>query len=142
MIAGVARLVVALVFALVFALVAAAHGQPASGLARVGILPLGSPSNTYDRSLVEGFRQGLRDAGLVEHRDVELDVAWVGGERDTARTVSELVQRGARLLVPCGTSASLAVKRHAPSTIPILFISVGIRSASDSSRASPARAET
>jgi putative ABC transport system substrate-binding protein len=120
-VAGVAGLVVTLVFALV----AAAPAQPASGLARVGILPLGSPSNSYDRSLVEGFRQGLRDAGLVEHRDVELDVVWVGGERDTARAVSELVQRGARLLVPCGTSASLAVKRHAPSTLPILFISVG-----------------
>src|SRR5215831_16012301 len=39
---------------------------------RIGFLPLGSPSNTYDRSLVDAFRQGLREAGVVEGRDVVL----------------------------------------------------------------------
>jgi ABC-type uncharacterized transport system substrate-binding protein len=34
------------------------------------------------------------------------------------------VARGARLLVPVGTTASMAVKRQAPPT-PIIFISVG-----------------
>jgi hypothetical protein len=30
----------------------------------VGFLPLGSPDNAYDRSLVELFRQGLRDGRI------------------------------------------------------------------------------
>ena len=34
---------------------------------RICMFPLGSPSNTYDRSLVEAFRQGLRQVGLVEN---------------------------------------------------------------------------
>jgi putative ABC transport system substrate-binding protein len=38
--------------------------------------------------------------------------------------VEELVQRGAKVLVPCGTSASMAAKRGGGS-LPILFISVG-----------------
>jgi hypothetical protein len=44
------------------------HAQPTGGLARIGFLPLGSPGNAYDRSLVEAFRLGLRDVGLVENR--------------------------------------------------------------------------
>jgi putative ABC transport system substrate-binding protein len=38
--------------------------------------------------------------------------------------VTELLQRGADILVPCGTSASLAARRHSL-TIPIVFINVG-----------------
>src|SRR2546426_167755 len=101
-----------------------AEPQPADSPARIGLLPFGSPSNAYDRSLVEAFRHGLREVGVVENRDVVLDVAWIGSEPETSTAVSELIQRGAKLLIPFGTSASLATKRQA-STIPILFISVG-----------------
>jgi putative tryptophan/tyrosine transport system substrate-binding protein len=91
---------------------------------RIGFLPIGSPSNTYDQSLVEAFRQGLRDVGLVENRHVVLDFAWITNEPEIPQAVNELMQRGARLLIPCGTSASVATKRQV-STIPILFINVG-----------------
>jgi len=101
-----------------------AEAQQARNLVRTGFLPCGSPSNTYDRSLVEAFRQGLREVGLIENRDVVLDVVWIRSEPETSQAVSELMQRGAKLLIPCGTSASLAVKGQAP-TIAILFISVG-----------------
>lgn len=91
---------------------------------RIGFLPLGSPSNAYDRSNVEAFRQGLREVGLVEKRDVVLDVVWIGTEAETAQAVTALIDRGADLLISAGTSASLAAKRQA-SALPILFISVG-----------------
>jgi putative ABC transport system substrate-binding protein len=83
-----------------------------------------SKSDPYDQSLVEDFRQGMRDAGLVENRDVLLDVAWTSSELDLSQAVVRLKQRDVRLLIPVGTTASLAVKRQAPMT-PILFISVG-----------------
>ena len=89
---------------------------------RIGMLPLGSSSSAYDRSLVEAFREGLRQVGLVENRDILLDVVWIGGDPD--ETVKQLIERGAELLIPCGSSASVAVKRQT-STIPIVFISVG-----------------
>jgi putative ABC transport system substrate-binding protein len=91
---------------------------------RLGFLPGGSPSNTYDRSLVEAFRQGLREVGLVENRDVVLDVVWIGTEAETVPAVTALIDRGATLLISAGTTTSLAAKRQA-STTPILFISVG-----------------
>jgi len=99
-----------------------ANAQPAKSPARIGLLPLGSESNAYDRSLVEAFRLGLADAGLVENRDLVLDIAWISGDPNAA--VSELLHRGVDLLVPCGSSASVAAGRQT-STIPILFITVG-----------------
>lgn len=90
---------------------------------RAGFLPLGSPSNTYDQSLVELFRQGLRDVGVVENRDIVLDIVWINDEAEIPRALMELMERGARLLIPCGTNAAVAAKRQV-STIPILFIDV------------------
>lgn len=91
---------------------------------RIGLLPLGSPSSAYDQSLVEAFRQGLREVGLVENRHIALDVAWISSEPETFQAVSDLLERGAKLLIPCGSSASTAAMRQTK-TIPILFVSVG-----------------
>ena len=95
------------------------RAQQGRGPVRLGFLPLGSPSNAYDRSLVEAFQQGLRRVGLIENRDIILDVAWISGEPDQA--VSDVLRRGAELLIPCGSSASVAAKRQT-STIPIVFL--------------------
>ena len=62
----------------------AARAQQGKSPVRLGFLPLGSPSNAYDRSLVEAFQQGLRGVGLIENRDIILDVAWVSGDPDQA----------------------------------------------------------
>jgi putative tryptophan/tyrosine transport system substrate-binding protein len=102
----------------------AARAQQAENPVRIGFLPIGSPSNTYDRSLVEAFRRGLRDVGVVENRHVVLDFVWIRNEPELPQAVSELMQRGVKLLIPCGTSASVAAKQQV-STIPILFINVG-----------------
>ena len=101
----------------------AAEAQSKSPV-RIGFLPLGSSSDTYDRSLVEAFRQGLSDVGVVENRDVLLETVWISNEPDAAQAVRGLIERGVKLLVPAGSTASVAVKRQT-STIPILFISVG-----------------
>jgi putative tryptophan/tyrosine transport system substrate-binding protein len=83
-----------------------ARAQQAKVPVRIGFLPLGSSSNAYDRSLVEAFQEGLRKAGLVENRDIVLDVVWSSGDPDQA--VTELMQRGAQMLIPCGSGASVA----------------------------------
>src|SRR2546430_1187437 len=100
----------------------AARAQNGKPPVRLGFVPHGSPSNAYDRSLVEAFRQGLSRVGLIENRDIILDVAWVSGDPNQA--VRDVLGRGAELLIPCGSSASVAAKRQT-STIPIVFISVG-----------------
>lgn len=102
-----------------------ANAQPAKGPPRIGLLPFGSPSNPDDLSLVDAFRTGLRQAGLIEGRDMVLDIVWTSGsDADTDKAVADLIGRGAEMLVPTGSTASVAAKRHT-STIPIVFISVG-----------------
>jgi ABC-type uncharacterized transport system substrate-binding protein len=102
----------------------AARAQQPENPVRIGFLPVGSQSNSYDRSLVEAFRFGLHELGVVENRHVVLDVIWINNEPELPHAVNELMQRGAKLLIPCGTSASVAAKQQV-STIPIVFINVG-----------------
>jgi putative ABC transport system substrate-binding protein len=101
-----------------------ARSSAAADRVRIGVLPIGSPSNSYDQSLVDALRIGLREVGLVESRDVTIDVDWVGNEAELPSAVSALVQRGAQLLVTSGSSTSAAAKRYT-STIPIVFVNVG-----------------
>jgi putative tryptophan/tyrosine transport system substrate-binding protein len=100
----------------------AARAQQSRNPVRLGFVPTGSPENSYDVSLVEAFRQGLRKVGLIENQNVVLDVAWVKSDPDQA--VREVLQRGAEVLIPCGSSASAAAQRQ-NSTIPIVFLNVG-----------------
>ena len=99
----------------------AARAQQAGNAVRIGIVPIGSASNTYDASLVEAFRAGIRQVGLDE---TSIDPVWVKNEDEYAQGIGDLLQRGVRVLVTMGTSASLAAKRQT-STIPIVFVSVG-----------------
>jgi putative ABC transport system substrate-binding protein len=91
---------------------------------RIGFLPLGSPSNFYDQSLVDAFQKGLRKVGLIENQDVTIDVVWVSSEPEFPSAVRNLMQRGAKLLVTAGSSASAAAKRYT-SAAPIVFVAVG-----------------
>ena len=100
----------------------AARAQPHKGPVRLAFLPIGSPSNAYDNSLVQAFQQGLRQVGLIQDRDIVLDVVWVGDDPEHA--VSEELQRGAELLITCGSSVAVAAKRQT-STVPIVFLHVG-----------------
>jgi putative tryptophan/tyrosine transport system substrate-binding protein len=100
----------------------AVRAQQQKGPIRLGFLPVGSPDNAYDRSLVEAFQQGLRQVGLVENQNIVLDVVWSGNDPD--RAVTEVLRRGADLLITSGSSTSVAAKRQT-STIPIVFLHVG-----------------
>jgi putative ABC transport system substrate-binding protein len=116
---------IALISGVVAAWPLGANAQQAKGPTRIGLLPFGSPSNAYDQSLVDAFRSGLRQAGLIEGPDMVLDIVWTSGsDADTDKAVADLINRGANFLVPTGSTASVAAKRHT-STIPIVFISVG-----------------
>src|SRR3954453_8532941 len=112
--AGAARMkrrqFITLVGATVVSPLAAQSQQPKVPV-RIGFLFFGSPSNTYDRSLVESFRQGLNEVGLLDGRDILFDVEWTSDNPDQA--VTDLLQRGAELLVPSGSTASVAANRLA-----------------------------
>jgi ABC-type uncharacterized transport system substrate-binding protein len=100
----------------------ASRAQPHTGPVRLGFLPIGSPRNAYDRSLAEALQEGLRRVGLIENQNIVLDVVWVSDDPDGA--VSQVLKRGAELLITSGSSVSVAARRQT-STIPIVFLHVG-----------------
>ena len=73
----------------------------------------------------QAFRQGLRDAGYAEGRDVVIE--WRSADGDYARIpelATDLVQRKVDVIVVDSTPGAQAVKR-ATSTIPIVMAIVG-----------------
>jgi putative tryptophan/tyrosine transport system substrate-binding protein len=92
-----------------------------SAMPVVGFLNSGSPGAFGH--FVYGFRQGLAEAGYVEHRNVGIEYRWAEGRVDQLPTlVRELVR--AQVVVVCagGPPSALAAKA-ATTTIPIVFTS-------------------
>ena len=94
--------------------------QQAEKASRIGLLGTGSPAETSSR--LETFRQGLRDLGYVEGRNITIESRWVDGrtERFTAHAVA-LAELKVDVIVATSTPAALAA-RNATSTIPIVFM--------------------
>jgi putative tryptophan/tyrosine transport system substrate-binding protein len=57
----------------------AAEAQPAGKVWRIGMLSSGSPSAAVAR--IDAFKQGLRDLGYVEGKNLAIEYRWAeGGE--------------------------------------------------------------
>src|SRR5262245_20221467 len=73
--------------------------------------------------IVNGFRRGLNDGGVVEGQNVAIEFRWARGEYDRLPALAaELVQRGARVILAGGGEAGALAAKAAASTIPILVI--------------------
>jgi putative ABC transport system substrate-binding protein len=111
------RLAVALLSFALLAAPLAAEAQPAGKVSRIGFLAFAPP----DPSLDGAFRQGLRELGYVEGRNVVIE--WRSAHQQPARLpelAAELVALKVDVLVAAGTPAALAAKR-ATKTIPVVF---------------------
>jgi hypothetical protein len=101
----------------------AAEVQQSASRRRIGVLlVLLSPAGTE----AQAFRQGLRDAGYVEGRDVVIE--WRSANGDYARLpqlAADLVERKVDLIVADTTPATQAAQR-ATSTIPIVMAIVAL----------------
>jgi len=109
-----------LVFLVTLALLAAPLAAEAQTveLPRIGILTLAVASST---PVFEGFRQGLRDLGWVEGRNIALEYRFAQGRPDGLPSLAaELVRMKVDVIVIEGGQAALAAK-HATQTIPIVM---------------------
>ena len=103
--------------AIVFKPQSAYAQQPASPR-RIGVLLVGFSPESKE---AQAFRQGLRDAGYAEGRDVVIEWRSAKGDYDRVhQLVADLVQRKVDVIVADSTNAAGAAKR-ATSTIPVVM---------------------
>src|SRR5215470_4390227 len=99
------------------------RAQQAAKLARIGYLSTNLAANPHQH---EAFRQGLRDLGYVEGRNVVIEYRDAEGkvERHPA-LAAELVALKVDVIVAAGSTLTARTAKQATSTLPIVFIAVG-----------------
>src|SRR6266567_7488233 len=96
----------------------AAEAQQAGKVPRIGFLALNPAANPH---VHEAFRQGLRDLGYVEARNVVIEYRSAEGKFERLPALAaELVALKVDVLLAGGTPQALAAKQ-ATSTLPIVF---------------------
>jgi ABC-type uncharacterized transport system substrate-binding protein len=96
----------------------AAEAQPTGKIYRIGFL---SPSSSADPSILDAFREGLRELGYVEGRNIAIASRWAAGKYERLPGLAaELVRLKMDVIVTAAVPAIRAAK-EATSTIPIIM---------------------
>ena len=96
-----------------------AEAQQAKKVPRIGVLAPTSPS--FFSSRVEAFRQGLRELGYLEGKNISIEYRYAEGKLDRLpHLAAELVHLKVDVILTAGEFGVLAAK-NATSTIPIVF---------------------
>ena len=105
--------------ALLFALCVSAQAQQPAKVPRIGYLTADSPS--ADSARTEAFRQGLRELGYVEGKNIVIEWRYAEGKLDRLPALAaELVRLKVDVIVTAGRTATRAAK-EATKTIPIVM---------------------
>jgi putative ABC transport system substrate-binding protein len=101
----------------------AARAQQGERMRLIGVL-MGIESGPDARARIAAFRQGLREAGWTDHRNVRIDVIWGPGDPEHVRAdAAELVRTSPDVILANGPVPMLALQKTTRS-IPIVFVQV------------------
>ena len=101
----------------------AAGAQQAGKVYRIAFL--GNSTAALEANLVGPFREGLRELGYVEGRNIVIEYRWAEGKYERfPQLIAELLALKVDVIVAAGTPAALAVKQ-ATTTIPLVMVAVG-----------------
>ncbi len=114
-------------FALAFVvLISASPEVNAQGRGRTPrIVYLGNSSPALEMELLSAFRDGLRDLGYVDGKNVIVDYRWADGRYERLpHFIADAVELKADVIVASGTPAVLAAKQGTR-TIPVVIAAMG-----------------
>jgi putative tryptophan/tyrosine transport system substrate-binding protein len=94
------------------------RAQPTQKVWKVGYISMRSPA--VDRQWVGALREGLRDLGYVEGRNLVFEQRHAGDIANVSAVASELVQGGAAVLVVDASPALPTLKKRFPN-VPIVM---------------------
>ena len=104
---------------LLFALCFAVEAQQPTKIPRIGFL--GGASASANAGRIEAFRQGLRELGYVEGKNIVIEYRWAEGKLDRLPALAaELVRLKVDIIVSAGPTVTRAAK-EATATIPIVM---------------------
>jgi putative ABC transport system substrate-binding protein len=107
--------------AMLLALCSFAEAQQPKKIPRIGYVSVSGDAKNPGR-FVEAFRQGLRDIGYIEGKNIAVEYRYPGSQPELVPGfVAELVQLKVDMLVSSSTGALKAAK-EATKTIPIVMI--------------------
>jgi putative ABC transport system substrate-binding protein len=100
-------------FALAILFIACVHpvaAQQPKKFPRIGYLSPASASGS--EASLEAFRQGLRESGYIDRKNIIIDHRWAEGKLDRLpELATELVNLGVDIIVTVGTPPVLAAKQ-------------------------------
>src|SRR5438874_13536869 len=100
-----------------------ADAQQTKKIPRIGFL--GNSTPALEENLVRPFREGLRDLGYIESKNLITELRWAEGKYERFPTlIAELIALNVDLIVTAGTPATIALKK-ATTTLPLVMIAVG-----------------
>lgn len=115
--------VTTLVATVLFALTVVAEAQQPTKSPRIGYIT--GQFISSDDPRLEALRQGLRDLGYIDGKNIAIEWRGADGSRDRQRAyASELVRLKVHLIVTAGSTSTRAAK-DATSTIPIIMTNDG-----------------
>jgi putative tryptophan/tyrosine transport system substrate-binding protein len=101
----------------------AARAQQPQGIRLIGVL-MGIESGPDARTRIDAFRQGLREAGWIDDRNIRIDVIWGPGDPEHVRAdAAELLRKLPKVILANGPVPTLELQKTTRS-IPIVFVQV------------------
>jgi putative tryptophan/tyrosine transport system substrate-binding protein len=124
-----AKILVYALLALILAIIHIAEAQqPAGKIPRIGFLSRElhpSDSRAAESRRLEFFRQGLRELGYIEGKNLIIEYRYADGRPERLPALAEELVRLKVDIIVTDTAAPARAARKATSTIPIVMVSAG-----------------
>jgi len=92
---------------------------------RVGVLMITAEDDTESKARIGAFRQGLKELGWSDGRNVRIDIRWGAADAERMRKHSaELVALAPDVILAAGGTPTVSALQQMTRTVPIVFVGV------------------